>query len=191
MRTDTRSLGYRPRKTSVNKIGNTPLSGLSEVVVRGWLERYFGAYDARDADPNAWERTLDEVTGELWEAGIGLIVETLRSAFGADRAVLVPTGPLGLLPLHAGWTGPGAIRRYALDEVGFRTAAGCAEDSGMAEAGACLGHPASPAPENAVVSEAVRQTGPGGSGGWVSEAEPGFSLAIRLSTAAGTGVRRP
>jgi CHAT domain-containing protein len=108
-------------------VTNTPRWGvhglglpeLSEGAVRGWLERYFGAYDARHADPYAWERTLDEVTGELWEAGIGLIVETLRTAFGADRAVLIPVGLLSLLPLHAGWTGQGTARRYALDEVGF------------------------------------------------------------------------
>jgi CHAT domain-containing protein len=95
------------------------LPELTEETVRGWVERYFGAYDARDADPYAWERTLDEVTGELWEAAIGPIVETLRSAYRADRAVLVPVGLLGLLPLHAAWTGSGTLRRYALDEVGL------------------------------------------------------------------------
>ena len=90
------------------------LPDLSEEAVRGWLARYFDAYDARDTDPYAWEQTLDAVTGELWDAGMGRIVDALSEV---DRAVLIPVGPIGLLPLHAAWTG--TPRRYALDEVAF------------------------------------------------------------------------
>jgi CHAT domain-containing protein len=47
---------------------------------------------------------------------MGPLVEALTQT-GVDRAVLIPQGWLGLLPLHAAWIEQDGSRRYALDEV--------------------------------------------------------------------------
>jgi hypothetical protein len=46
------------------------------------------------------------------------VVERIRS-LNWDRAVLVPFGQLGLLPLHAACTESGGRKVYALDSVAF------------------------------------------------------------------------
>jgi hypothetical protein len=102
--------------TERSSVQTVDLPKMSSDVVRDWLIRYFTAYDARDTDPYAWEQTLDAVTGELWFADMGKIVRALSTV---NRAVLIPVGSLGLLPLHAAWSGTRRRRRYAMDEVGF------------------------------------------------------------------------
>jgi len=66
----------------------------------------------------AWENALNEMTGWLWDAGVGELVETLKKR--GKSAVFIPAGQLAILPLHAAWkrdpsqpTG----RLYALDEI--------------------------------------------------------------------------
>ncbi len=69
----------------------------------------------------SWFRALDRYTNWLWDAAMGPVVEALHE-LGREKAVLIPGGWLGLLPLHAAWT-PDASRhtgkRYALDEILF------------------------------------------------------------------------
>jgi CHAT domain-containing protein len=68
----------------------------------------------------AWHAALDATTAWLWEAVMAPVVEHLTQ-IGVSRAVLIPSGLLGLLPLHAaGGEGRGEmVRRYALDSVAF------------------------------------------------------------------------
>ena len=52
-------------------------------------------------------------------------VVSFLTELGADQAVFIPLGLLGLLPLHAAWTTDAAqpgSRRYAMDELAFRYA---------------------------------------------------------------------
>ena len=60
---------------------------------------------------------MDALTGWLWTAVMGPLLAELG---GTPRVVLIPSGVLGVLPLHAAWvadpTAPTG-RRYALDEV--------------------------------------------------------------------------
>src|SRR5260370_1538441 len=88
---------------------------------------YLGAYaDWRNTPVDTlaratWFTTLDGITRWLWNVVMGLLVEGLLSR-GLDRAVLIPQGPLGLLPLDAAWTEDNTSssgRRYALDNVTF------------------------------------------------------------------------
>jgi CHAT domain-containing protein/tetratricopeptide (TPR) repeat protein len=93
------------------------LPGLTEDALRARAEAFRAAHVNRRDDPAAWRGMLDTVTGWLWDTAMGPVLEGL----GAERrAVLVPAGLLGLLPLHAAWTKDPDCptgRRYALDEV--------------------------------------------------------------------------
>jgi CHAT domain-containing protein len=113
------------------------------------LGGYLGAYDrwrrnSRSADARAaWHAALDATTVWLWNSVMAPVVDHLAQA-GVTQAVLIPSGLLGLLPLHAAWTDslshnvgaePGTptdslshnvgegrgegLRRYALDTVTF------------------------------------------------------------------------
>jgi hypothetical protein len=116
------------------------LDGLTESVLRAAvygpadtpaLGGYLGAYAewlAHHDDATAlkgWETGLDALTRWLWDTVMAPVLERLKLA-GVDAAVLISTGLLGLLPLHAAWMedsfAPGG-RRYALDELRFTYAA--------------------------------------------------------------------
>jgi CHAT domain-containing protein len=97
------------------------LPRLTAEELRATVDRYRAAYAdfraAPDTGARRWSATVEEVTGWLWEAVMGPVLEALAPA---TRAVLVPTGLLGLLPLHAAWTADPAAptgRRYVLDEL--------------------------------------------------------------------------
>jgi tetratricopeptide (TPR) repeat protein len=102
------------------------------------LAGYLGAYANRLAGDKAaathWRQALDETTHWLWDSAMGPIVHSLMApepsrhgnrALTVAQAILIPTGLLGVLPLHAAWrlddTAPSG-RRYALDEVAWRYA---------------------------------------------------------------------
>jgi CHAT domain-containing protein len=116
-------------------VAATPAGGLALVVGAGrevtpvWLPQLTDealrqvvveqrvAYAARRQEPAGWQAALDRTTGWLWTAVMGPLLDALAPA---GRAVLVPTGLLGLLPLHAAWCEDPARpsgRRYALDEL--------------------------------------------------------------------------
>jgi len=90
------------------------------------LGGYLGAYARWRRDPRdlttraAWFAALDGTTHWLWDVLVGPLVAAL-AGLGVERAVLIPQGWLGLLPLHAAWTDGTATarRRYALNDVCF------------------------------------------------------------------------
>jgi CHAT domain-containing protein len=97
------------------------LPGLTEPALRAKVEDYRAAYADFQTNPAAgarrWSATVEAVTGWLWEATMRSVLEALKPA---ANAVLVPTGLLGFLPLHAAWAPDPAAptgRRYALDQV--------------------------------------------------------------------------
>lgn len=62
---------------------------------------------------------VDKACSWLWDAAMGSVVDELQ---GAETAILVPGGWLGLLPLHAAWTSDctqSETRRYAFDATAF------------------------------------------------------------------------
>jgi CHAT domain-containing protein/tetratricopeptide (TPR) repeat protein len=84
-------------------------------------ESWFGAYFNRQNNPQNWFDTIDAVTNQLWSKLMEPVISHLQQK-GVQQAVLIPTGLLGLLPLHAAWTEDAAKpshRRYALDEIAF------------------------------------------------------------------------
>lgn len=84
-----------------------PLRDLTDAALTPHVRRL--ATDPRSA--------LDECTRWLWHAVMYPILDHLTDV---SHAVLIPTGLLGLLPLHAAWTpdpGTPTGRRYALDHL--------------------------------------------------------------------------
>jgi hypothetical protein len=92
---------------------------LTGAALREELTKHFDAYGRRTADRAGWMAALDRLTGWLWPAAMGPVLDALS---GHDRAVLVPAGLLALAPLHAAWTPapPGATvtgRVYGIDRL--------------------------------------------------------------------------
>jgi CHAT domain-containing protein len=81
----------------------------------GWITDYTLA----SGNGSTWLDTIGTTTRQLWDLLMGSIVQHLKSK-GFDRATLIPTGYLSLLPLHAAWT-PDETKptgkRYALDDI--------------------------------------------------------------------------
>lgn len=91
------------------------LGTLTESAVDSKIDVLLAAYARRRVSPGLWEGAVDAVTSWLWNSLIGPLLSTLADV---DEVTFVPTGHLGLLPLHAAWTSdPEAPsgRRYALD----------------------------------------------------------------------------
>ena len=92
-------------------------------------ETWFAAYAQSQRDRQArttesrqsWFNAIDSVTRQLWEPLMQPIVQCLK-ANSFTQAILIPTGYLSLLPLHAAWVEDTAQltgRRYALDDIHF------------------------------------------------------------------------
>jgi CHAT domain-containing protein len=104
-----------------NDVEHVPLDGLTADVVRERVSAHLSIYNAYRHDAQAgrdsWRSALDSVTQWLWSEVVGPVLDKLGPL---TRAVFVPGGLLGLLPLHAAWTPdesrPGG-RRYALDTL--------------------------------------------------------------------------
>ena len=77
------------------------------------------AHEQRHEDRDRWMRALDEACRWLWDAVVEPLLDGLGTATGQPLD-LVPSGWLGMFPLHAAWTpdhGRPTGRRYALDLV--------------------------------------------------------------------------
>jgi CHAT domain-containing protein len=100
-----------------SSVGSTPLPQLTEQALLDRFEVYAQAYDRSREDPSSWQAVLEETTHRLWDTIMGPLRIALATA---NRVALIPTGLLGLLPLHAAWvedpTSPTG-RRYALDDL--------------------------------------------------------------------------
>jgi|GEM_PF-4589415 len=106
------------------------LPRLTAAAVAGWAEEILKAFGRADAAADTTAAAGDqeqaptpnqlllEVTEQLWTCAIGPVLGRLR---GYPRAVLIPAGRLGMLPLHAAWHRrlPFLPRTWALDTVGF------------------------------------------------------------------------
>ncbi|BCJ39758.1 hypothetical protein GCM10010168_77860 [Actinoplanes ianthinogenes] len=85
------------------------LPGLTDRQVHEWAERHTA--------PDGWRRHLPGLTGWLWDAVAGPLLDALP---GAPRITLVPAGLTGLLPLHAARCADAARPsgyRYLIDDV--------------------------------------------------------------------------
>ncbi len=129
------------RKPQTPPVEAIPLPHLTEPAIReklfgklgaDSLGGYLSAYAYRVPDDQAtfvqWTNALDEIAHWLWDSVMGPIVEALAGPLPptntlertpTPKAVLIPTGLLSLLPLHAAWRSDPASpsgRHYALDD---------------------------------------------------------------------------
>jgi CHAT domain-containing protein len=126
--TEAGGLGLVAQGKSGEDLAPLWMPELTDENLRGRLRAYAAGYSAWLASPRekekqqGWLAALDEALKWLWDACMGSVAGALEDG---GRATLVPTGPLGLLPLHAAWTparGKATKRRYALDALAFRYA---------------------------------------------------------------------
>ncbi|MEM6501296.1 MAG: CHAT domain-containing tetratricopeptide repeat protein [Cyanobacteria bacterium P01_C01_bin.89] len=85
------------------------------------LQTWLDAYNQRRDDNHRWLSTIETITGQLWQPVMEPVVKYLKD-HNQQRATLIPTGLLSLLPLHAAWTEDKTTptgKRYALDEICF------------------------------------------------------------------------
>ncbi len=88
--------------------------------VSGYLGSFM-QWKAHEEDRDAWFTALDETTHWLGDILMGPLTHLLTE-LGAARAILIPQGMLGLLPLHAAWsedTTTPAGRSYVSDAVTY------------------------------------------------------------------------
>jgi CHAT domain-containing protein/signal recognition particle subunit SEC65 len=94
---------------------------LNQEQSRELVNDWFSAYNKQQSDRQTWFNMIDQTTQILWDKVMGLIVQKLTELH-LPQAVLIPTGYLGLLPLHAAWTADDTTptdKRYALDTIHF------------------------------------------------------------------------
>nr|MDQ3936711.1 CHAT domain-containing protein [Actinomycetota bacterium] len=89
------------------------LPRLDDRSLRERLVDYFRAYFEQEQAEGPWLEAIERITRWLWDA---VMEEVVEATTPATRVVLVPSGWLGLLPLHAAWTEAGGGRRYVLDD---------------------------------------------------------------------------
>ena len=98
------------------------LNDLTETKLVNLLNKtWFAAYNNSQTDRQTWHNTIESTTRQLWDLLMGPIVQQLKT-MGIDRATLIPTGYLSLLPLHAAWTldpDRPTGKRYAIDDIHF------------------------------------------------------------------------
>ena len=85
------------------------------------LGTYFWAYNRRAEQPQEWSRAVGSVTRWAFE-----VIAPVLDYLTASRMVLIPCGPLALLPLHAAWRpdpDQPSGRRYLLDDMTITYAA--------------------------------------------------------------------
>ncbi len=89
---------------------------LTEETLRELLGNWFE--DNNDRHLKEWLDTIEAITHQLWQALMGPLVTQLQG-LAVQQAMLIPTGLLALLPLHAAWTDENGHRQYALDTTAF------------------------------------------------------------------------
>jgi CHAT domain-containing protein/glutaminase len=93
-------------------------SDFTETQLRELVQTWLDAQNS-NTDRIAWLNIIDTTTRQLWDSLVGPIIQHLKTK-GYNRAILIPTGYLSLLPLHAAWTedpSKSTGRRYALDDL--------------------------------------------------------------------------
>ncbi|MGK7940896.1 MAG: CHAT domain-containing protein [Crocosphaera sp.] len=81
-------------------------------------QQYYDKYQKAQAQ---WFDTIDTVTHQLWSKLMEPVISHLQQN-KFQKAILIPTGLLSLLPLHAAWKEDKQAksgRKYALDDISF------------------------------------------------------------------------
>jgi len=101
-------------------VSNLWLDDLTEPQLIDLLnDDWFKAYRESQTNRQGWLKAIDDVTHQLWNRIMSPLISHLQQN-DLSKAVLIPTGYLSYLPLHAAWT-PDTTknngRRYACDDI--------------------------------------------------------------------------
>jgi CHAT domain-containing protein/putative hemolysin len=110
-----------PQSNSHPQITPVWLNDFNDNQLQALVSDWFGAYDNRRQEHQAWLEALEQTCQYLWDQIMEPIVTQLQT-LNLTQATLIPTGFLGFLPLHAAWTADNTRptgRRYALDDICF------------------------------------------------------------------------
>jgi CHAT domain-containing protein len=115
-------------------VGSLALMVTSSEITESWLDQltesslinellgtWFDAYIYRKTNPQGWFDAIDQITHQLWQSLMEPVVHHLKTQH-FTQAILIPTGFLSFLPLHAAWTkDPSTLtgRRYVIDDIHF------------------------------------------------------------------------
>ena len=101
------------------------LNALTEASLQELLAGWFGAFSQFRQAPkqnySTWLEAIDVGTRQLWDLLMAPLIAHLNQ-HQVQQAILIPTGFLSFLPLHAAWTEDATTptgRRYALDTIQF------------------------------------------------------------------------
>jgi CHAT domain-containing protein len=90
-------------------------------LVKELLGIWFDAYNYRKTNSQGWFDAIDQITHQLWQSLMEPVVHHLKNQH-ITQAILIPTGFLSFLPLHAAWTEDSSTltgRRYVIDDIHF------------------------------------------------------------------------
>ena len=93
---------------------------LIDLLNNDWFRSY-SAYRESPTNRQDWLDAIDEVTHQLWNVMMDPLISHLQQN-NLSKAILIPTGYLSYLPLHAAWTSDTTKpngRRYACDDIQF------------------------------------------------------------------------
>ncbi|MBD2160761.1 CHAT domain-containing protein [Limnothrix sp. FACHB-1083] len=97
------------------------LDAFPEATLTDLVQTWLNASRNQRNDFPGWLEAIDQGTRQLWDPLMAPLIDRLKQ-HNHTQAILIPTGLLGLLPLHAAWTpdpNRPTGRRYALDELTF------------------------------------------------------------------------
>ncbi|MFG3816144.1 CHAT domain-containing tetratricopeptide repeat protein, partial [Limnothrix redekei] len=97
------------------------LDAFPEATLTDLVQTWLNASQNQRNDFPGWLEAIDQGTRQLWDNLMAPLIDRLKQ-HNHTQAILIPTGLLGLLPLHAAWTpdpNRPTGRRYALDELTF------------------------------------------------------------------------
>ncbi|WP_414528466.1 CHAT domain-containing protein [Nodularia chucula] len=130
--------GIQPNNPLIYLV-STPVGSLALIVTSSeiteiWLDQlnefslinelwgiWFDTYIHRRKNRQGWFDAIDQITHQLWQSLMEPVVYHLKAQH-FTQAILISTGFLSFLPLHAAWTEEPSSpigRRYALDEIHF------------------------------------------------------------------------
>ena len=96
---------HRTNADHVN-IHSVSLESFTETTLQNHLESWFGTYNSfrqnSQTHSQDWNETIIKVTEALWQPVMDPLLKALAT-LSVSQAVLIPTGLLSFLPLHAAW----------------------------------------------------------------------------------------
>jgi len=122
---------HRPSESQDATVDSVNLDGFSEQRLQELLKIWFDAYGDWHKSLNdfiekkieaeeylqakdSWFDAIEMITGNLWQEVMDPIFSVFQS-LKAQQALLIPTGLLSLLPLHAAWRELDERRQYLLE----------------------------------------------------------------------------